>query len=565
MHYRWNDETSVWGQRGGVGDTCQSDPALTSLPGNELLCVYVKAESGNQLYYSLWTEIDEWSLPASCNGELSWGCPALFTLTADGTTQAYCVFAANNQNRHLISLVYDSARHIWTRAGSNPDESTAFEIKKTFYNDQAFVSFQENNENTNYVSNFSQGTWSGHESIGEISADTPTVCAYNGYLNCFLNAPNNSRTFLWLQRPLLGFRMSSWMSKIADDTLLSNLTIPGTHDSAAIGSLVPYASAQTMSIPQQLNSGIRYFDLRCKEENLILDMYHGPVSLGTTLSQVLILIKGFLAQNPTETIIAQIKDEAYTPSPNFAAAFQAILDQSFFGQLFALGVETPKLGNVRGKIQLVRRFSSPTSIGIDVSSGWQNNNANFQIITPGGVALIIQDEYNPEGSFSDVINKKISDTQSMLLQAKNDANPANWYLNFSSAYITANLGTPAFVAKGRADQQGVNSLLETWISGQTSSARWGVVLFNFLETPDDIIIRLVMFNSFVISVKLFTNAIDETDLGLVNPKTVPALVDDHCSRCENASNEKLIKTLECFTDALNHYKPALEHFLKHYA
>ena len=478
----------------GGGVTCYGDPALTSLDGNKLLCVYRRAGAGNELYFSIWSPSPGggggWSSPATC-GELSWGCPALFNLTVDGKSQIYCVFTSNNSHRVLISIWFDSATKSWARASSTPSqEASAYGVKGDSYNGEAFVSFQENNaDGADYVCTYSNGTWYNHENAGEQSTDTPTICAYNGYLNLFFNSHNN-KTLLWTQRPLLGLNISSWMSTVADATPLSNMTIPGTHDTAAIHNLIPYVTAQRMSIPRQLNSGIRYLDLRCQDNNGSLEMHHGPVDLDLSLIQVLEMLETFLTANPTEAIIAQVKDERDQPSPGFAAAFQATLEanNNRFGKLFELGVTTPTLGNVRGKIQLVRRFSSPSwLVGIDVSSNWQNNNAHFDINTPSGVKLTLQDEYEPNtDSYSALVTRKVGDSQALLTQAKGDTDPSHWYINFTNTYASSlhsGFHTPREVALGYSSSPGVNHELNTWITGQDPKARWGVVLYNFPEAP----------------------------------------------------------------------------------
>ena len=447
----WNDKASQWTVKQNPGDDAQGDPALTSLDGTKLLCVYVKSGTGNGLYFKTWNGETGWSLPASC-GETTWGCPALYTVTDNGVSQIYCIFAANNYKRDLISLIYDPAANTWSRAPSGLQESTNFGVKGTSYNGDAYISFQKNNAKDVLVSTFSKGQWLGNQEVGETSADPPTVCAYNGVLNCFFASNNQKRDLLWSQRPLLNIEISSWMAKVADDTLLSNMSIPGTHDSAAINTGIPFATTQTMSIPQQLASGVRYLDLRCKEEGGVLKMYHGPIDLGATLIQILEMLDKFLKSNSSEAIITQVTDEA--SSSNFVSAFQSTpaADNGRFDKIFVLGTTTPKLGDVGGRIQLVRRFPSPDwSAGIDVSKGWQNNNPNFTIVLPGGLTLTIQDEYEPPAlSLGSLVDRKQDVSQNMLSMAKADADPNHWYINFMSG-VSFNIGliaSPALVALG---------------------------------------------------------------------------------------------------------------------
>ena len=58
--------------------------------------------------------------------------------------------------------------------------------------------------------------------------------------------------------------VKNWMSHIPNDKLISEISIPGTHDSAArfedgIGSFI---RCQDLTLTEQLNRGIRFFDIR---------------------------------------------------------------------------------------------------------------------------------------------------------------------------------------------------------------------------------------------------------------------------------------------------------------
>ncbi|MEA2687549.1 MAG: 1-phosphatidylinositol phosphodiesterase, partial [Candidatus Eremiobacteraeota bacterium] len=55
---------------------------------------------------------------------------------------------------------------------------------------------------------------------------------------------------------------AQWMTALNNGVLLSELSIPGTHDTMAVygGDAV---AAQTMSLENQLKSGIRLIDIRC--------------------------------------------------------------------------------------------------------------------------------------------------------------------------------------------------------------------------------------------------------------------------------------------------------------
>ena len=55
--------------------------------------------------------------------------------------------------------------------------------------------------------------------------------------------------------------LSSWMSYVKDDTLLTQTVIPGAHDAGSIG-MMWAAETQDKSIGEMLDCGARYFDIR---------------------------------------------------------------------------------------------------------------------------------------------------------------------------------------------------------------------------------------------------------------------------------------------------------------
>jgi len=58
-------------------------------------------------------------------------------------------------------------------------------------------------------------------------------------------------------------RNPDWMGKLKDDVKLSQLSIPGTHDTMSrFGG--PIVETQTLTLANQLESGIRVFDMRCR-------------------------------------------------------------------------------------------------------------------------------------------------------------------------------------------------------------------------------------------------------------------------------------------------------------
>ena len=64
-----------------------------------------------------------------------------------------------------------------------------------------------------------------------------------------------------------------------------------------------------MTLAQQLESGIRVFDMRTRHINNGLRMHHGIIAQDTYFNNVLNDIDGFLAANPSETVLFRLRTE----------------------------------------------------------------------------------------------------------------------------------------------------------------------------------------------------------------------------------------------------------------
>lgn len=166
-----------------------------------------------------------------------------------------------------------------------------------------------------------------------------------------------------------------WMKYVDNNKFLDELSIPGTHDSGTCSvdnDTEPQSSqakCQQDYIPTQLLEGVRYFDIRLgKGENPGID--HGACYLLKKdgnfmhLSDVIGYFNTFLSENPTEALIMLVSrgnDEATDES--LTTALGKVFDEN--PDLFYTSSRIPTLGEVRGKIVLLRRFGL---VGNSVSS-----------------------------------------------------------------------------------------------------------------------------------------------------------------------------------------------------
>ena len=98
---------------------------------------------------------------------------------------------------------------------------------------------------------------------------------------------------------------SSWMAGVDGNKRVSELSLPGTHDTMSIRAGDAWQN-QTMTLMQQLTSGIRVFDMRTRHIKNGFRMHHGIIAQDTYFNDVLNDIDSFLAANPSETVLSKM-------------------------------------------------------------------------------------------------------------------------------------------------------------------------------------------------------------------------------------------------------------------
>lgn len=144
-----------------------------------------------------------------------------------------------------------------------------------------------------------------------------------------------------------------WMSGIADATALQRLTIPGSHDSGArYGG--PWTECQNTTIAQQLDSGLRFLDVRCRITGDSFAIHHGASYQNLMFGDVLGACWDFLTAHPSETVLMRVKQEYSEESDAaFRRIFDLYLDGKGWRPLFRIDPALPTLGQARGKVVLL--------------------------------------------------------------------------------------------------------------------------------------------------------------------------------------------------------------------
>lgn len=203
---------------------------------------------------------------------------------------------------------------------------------------------------------------------------------------------------------------ADWMAKLPDEMLLSEIVIPGTHDSATqFVQLAFFSKCQALSIGEQLDAGFRYLDIRLGIDNETgaLQLMHGFTRCKTgvfsktlLLNDVLDACYGFLDAHPTETVIVAVKQEHGNESVGeFETRLDAIIRED--ESRWLLSDTLPALGQARGKLVLLRRYEDEAALGerAGVPFLWANQNGSADLSLHaaaednGLYTLWVQDRY----------------------------------------------------------------------------------------------------------------------------------------------------------------------------
>ena len=243
-------------------------------------------------------------------------------------------------------------------------------------------------------------------------------------------------------------KKNRWMAMIPGSTYFSMLSTPGSHNSATSSGNAgnsSYAKCQSETIAQQLENGVRAFDLRpgYKYSSSItvdnLYIYHSTYSTGVLYKDAIRIITEFLAANPTEAVsIIMMKEDSggtdYTDAMVTAInsihgtynTYFKVLDHSYY-----------TLNDYRGKIFYGCRPNQNITGAVKVTN-WPDNNSvtNYGVGVGGLCSASVEDAYNSKDD-----NKK-SVVNALLNLASGNTDKSHFHYTFTSvAYqlLSANI------------------------------------------------------------------------------------------------------------------------------
>jgi 1-phosphatidylinositol phosphodiesterase len=318
--------------------------------------------------------------------------------------------------------------------------------------------------------------------------------------------------------------LSSWMARLSDQQSLSDIAMPGSHDSATYVIGVPelaqkinvvlpgvtglrgvaFVQTQTLTIREQLDHGVRFLDLRVNAAGEGFTMYHGPVPLGIGLSSVLDQVEAFLQANPSETVLTCFKRENNDDRDKISEKLREYLAKR--GNCYFLEARVPKLKEVRGKAVVINRIFETRASGAFIDF---DNNTTFEKKQKQGdggeIAFAVQDCYDPlpiENGFFPSIWSFVTNPFKKALARKLD-NIAEGYrrfkggshdyrLAFMSATTMPNL-TPGEYATE------INPKVRTLLRDNAGDTRW-ITIMDYVgeygESRDEPCAAIISTNTF---------------------------------------------------------------------
>lgn len=226
------------------------------------------------------------------------------------------------------------------------------------------------------------------------------------------------------------FGRNRWMQKFCDSALLSELAMPGTHDSGTYKDVGGDAvTTQCLNFTQQLSVGIRVFDIRIRHINNAFTLHHGTVYLKVPFGTFLSEITQFLSRNPSETVLFRLKKEHKDGHGNTRSMEQTL--EVYLNACRAWYLKTTStsvtLGEARGKFIILNDCDDFNQVGINYDS------------------LSIQDEYSLDSNWD--LYEKWEDVRSHLTLSMN-GDKQTWFMN----YLSGSGGSfPYFVASGHSN------------------------------------------------------------------------------------------------------------------
>lgn len=291
----------------------------------------------------------------------------------------------------------------------------------------------------------------------------------------------------------------TWMKELPDALNFSSLSVPGTHDTMTYNIGSDILQCQNWNLTVQLESGMRYFDIRARLRDNELQIYHGDGYTGHSYEEVLLDMFEFLDRNPSEAIVMRLKQEGgalgTNNTRNFEEAFNFYHDASpttspgSKKHIYAFNetAPLPTLGSLRSKIWILQNFPAASGDPNQYGLAWE------------GKQMILEDDY----IVKDVAHLYLKwQAIEAALQKSSADLPTDNNTALYLAHVSASVGVlPIEAAAGPRNRtvQGMNDMTGQWLEeyevDDKYGSRAGIVILDFpgKRLIDAILLRNEMF------------------------------------------------------------------------
>ena len=297
---------------------------------------------------------------------------------------------------------------------------------------------------------------------------------------------------------------TNWMTLLDDNTKVALLTIPGTHD-AATSTCSAMGKCQTLTIPQQLECGVRAFDLRpTMDDNSTLgNIYHSILDTGVSMGDAMEYFDSFLKTHPGEGIIVIMRYESerqfLSPSiaeDNYKTAMKNFLwDNRIYQSRMAAFNKSMTMKDLRGRILIISRNDlSPVSTFETAYTQWSHSNSVGEALyiygTGGGSGsgdlgrIYVQDMYSAEQNDNSSEASFLAKKKELVCKLLDitvpfkEGDQNNWVINYCSGYAGSVFNSDSY-AKNAAS---TNPAALEHIRANTEKGFTGIVMMDYAGT-----------------------------------------------------------------------------------
>lgn len=291
-----------------------------------------------------------------------------------------------------------------------------------------------------------------------------------------------------------GIKADEWMKSLNDTLPVGSISLPGTHDSGAVRGGKALRT-QNSTLIQQLEAGIRAFDIRLKSRKGKLGVYHSIVFQHLYWEEdVLPVMIAFLQKHPSEMLVVSLKCEGRSISKYTSLLYASLHRDDYSPYIVSSFDKGLTLGDCRGKILFFHRDDAGINYQGARCEGWNDNSSCVLTLraSNGNVGKVwLQDEY--QYSSGDIIEikqkreaiiryfEKISQQNTPLFQ---------WGISFISATGLPK-GTPWVFANS------LNGTIADYLTNN-NQRHCGIVFIDFVADADGqrLVDTIIRSNSF---------------------------------------------------------------------